>query len=303
MGYADSSNLYAFCGGDPVNCKDPTGEIGLRAAATDGVINSHEMKTLELTDQEIRTIIGSQTVLKYAGPEDPNAAKHNLTRAKFILLARNPAFRTYTGQLYQLTRGLNPVHFAAEVGWAIGAGEEPIMQEKIDRGDKALELATYLLFMKGGQWVTNRLAAIRAKALGSDGFEAVPVPMRDRLTPNEKGKLGEAWSEEAIRAAGLRFSRNVDLTFTINGKKVTINADRLIHEPDGTFVYVESKFSPSARYQPNQKTVIPELVKAGDQGLVATVGSRSGGTLVPGQRIRVTFQGDVWNGQGGLHGH
>lgn len=25
MAYADSSNLYSFCGGDPVNCKDPTG--------------------------------------------------------------------------------------------------------------------------------------------------------------------------------------------------------------------------------------------------------------------------------------
>jgi RHS repeat-associated protein len=26
MGYQDSSNLYAFCGGDPVNCSDPRGE-------------------------------------------------------------------------------------------------------------------------------------------------------------------------------------------------------------------------------------------------------------------------------------
>lgn len=31
MGYADSSNLYAFCGGDPVNCSDPTGERGMTA--------------------------------------------------------------------------------------------------------------------------------------------------------------------------------------------------------------------------------------------------------------------------------
>jgi uncharacterized protein RhaS with RHS repeats len=26
LGYKDSSNLYAYCGGDPVNCKDPTRE-------------------------------------------------------------------------------------------------------------------------------------------------------------------------------------------------------------------------------------------------------------------------------------
>lgn len=32
LGYVDSSNLYAFCGGDPVNCSDPTGEWGLKDA-------------------------------------------------------------------------------------------------------------------------------------------------------------------------------------------------------------------------------------------------------------------------------
>lgn len=31
MGYADSSNLYAFAGGDPVNGRDPTGELCERA--------------------------------------------------------------------------------------------------------------------------------------------------------------------------------------------------------------------------------------------------------------------------------
>jgi RHS repeat-associated protein len=30
MGYVDSSNMYAFCGGDPVNCRDPRGEESLR---------------------------------------------------------------------------------------------------------------------------------------------------------------------------------------------------------------------------------------------------------------------------------
>lgn len=300
-GYTDSSNLYTFGGGDPVNRRDPTGQISLRAAVTDGLINQYEMETLELTDNEIRAIIDSQSALKYAGSDDPDAVKHNRMRAKFILLARNPVFREYMNQLYQLTRGLNPIHFAAEVGWAIGSGEEPIMQQKIDRRDKVMELVTYLVFLKGTQWVMNRLATIRATAVGDDGAPPVPRPMKDRLTPNEKGKLGEQWSEEAASEAGLRYSKHVDLTFTINGKKVTINADLLIHETDGTFVYVEAKFSPNAPYQPNQKIVIPELVKAGEDGLVAEVGARSGGTLIPGQRIRVTFQGDTWNGAGGLH--
>jgi RHS repeat-associated protein len=30
MGYRDSSNLYAFCGGDPINCRDPRGLAGDR---------------------------------------------------------------------------------------------------------------------------------------------------------------------------------------------------------------------------------------------------------------------------------
>ncbi len=28
QGYGDSANLYAYCGGDPINCSDPTGRIG-----------------------------------------------------------------------------------------------------------------------------------------------------------------------------------------------------------------------------------------------------------------------------------
>jgi hypothetical protein len=86
MGYQDSSNLHAFCADDPVNCKDPTGEIGSRAALTDGTINQYEMETLELTDEETHAVIGSQSALTYAGSGDPNAAKHNLARSKFIRL-------------------------------------------------------------------------------------------------------------------------------------------------------------------------------------------------------------------------
>jgi RHS repeat-associated protein len=32
MGYQDSSNMYAFCGGDPINCLDPTGQWGFKDA-------------------------------------------------------------------------------------------------------------------------------------------------------------------------------------------------------------------------------------------------------------------------------
>ena len=35
MGYRDASNLYAYCGGDPVNCSDPTGLAGYFFDGTD----------------------------------------------------------------------------------------------------------------------------------------------------------------------------------------------------------------------------------------------------------------------------
>ena len=303
-GYADSANPYAYCGGDPVNCSDPTGEIGLRAALTDGIISEYEMSTLELTDEEIRTVIGSQNALTFAGPDDPQAAKHNLARAKFILLARNPAFKAYAGELYQLTRGLNPLHFAAEVGWSIGAGEEPIMQQKINRRDKVLELATYLAFLKGTQWISNRLATVRSRALGNDGWESTHTPMQDRLKPHEKRLLGERWSREAILArGGTILGEEVDLVFNIGGRRVQVRADFVATEPDASISYVEAKFSPNASYQTNQAIVYPEIVNAGDAGLIAEVGARTGGgQLIRGQKLRVRFVGDVWNGAGTLHG-
>jgi hypothetical protein len=86
----------------------------------------------------------------------------------------------------------------------------------------------------------------------------------------------------------------VDLIFNIGGRSVAVRADVLVAgEKPGYFVYVEAKFSPAASYTEHQRIVIPELVKAGEEGLPATVGSRYG-NLAPGAQIQVVFQGDVW---------
>jgi hypothetical protein len=71
---------------------------------------------------------------------------------------------------------------------------------------------------------------------------------------------------------------------------------------DGRYVCIESKYSPKAGFTDHQRIVIPELIKAGDEGLIAEVGARSG-TLVKGDKIEVVFQGDVWSGSPKLHGH
>jgi hypothetical protein len=123
------------------------------------------------------------------------------------------------------------------------------------------------------------------------------------MEPNRTGRLGEQWSEEAARARGeVIAGKQVELTFTIRGKRVTVRADFLIEEEGGIFTYIESKYSARSTYQPNQQIVIPELVKAGDAGLPAVVGSGKGLLLRPGRTIQVRFQGDVWTGKPTLLG-
>ena len=124
------------------------------------------------------------------------------------------------------------------------------------------------------------------------------------LGPNAKGDLAKGWSREAATARGDRiFGEEVDLVFRVNGKDVGVRADVLVKPKEGGdfYVYVESKYSGRAPFTEHQQIVVPELVKSGDNGLYATVGSRSG-LLQPGQRIKVQFQGDVWDAKPTLRG-
>jgi len=117
------------------------------------------------------------------------------------------------------------------------------------------------------------------------------------LSPHQKGELAKAWSKEAALARGEAIiGEEVDLVFSINGKKVGVRADVLSQLEGGgnTFVYIESKFSGAASFTKNQRKVIPQLAKAGDAGLIAEVGARAG-VLTRGDKIRVVFQGDIWN--------
>jgi RHS repeat-associated protein len=183
-GYEDSSNLYAYTGGDAVNGRDPRGEISLRAALTDGVLNEYELSTLELTKDEIKSIIESIPAMPEPTdwwgrlwytriiPKNPTTDPEGAERqARLILLLRNRSFQQYSQQLYELTRGLNPLQFTAETSWAIGSGYEPVIGTKVDRGEKLFELVTYLAFLKGTQWVNTKLAQVRATAVGDGPIE------------------------------------------------------------------------------------------------------------------------------------
>jgi RHS repeat-associated protein len=126
-----------------------------------------------------------------------------------------------------------------------------------------------------------------------------PNPYQN-LRPYEKGVVAEDWSaDRAAQVPGQTIAgKNVDLTFNIRGRQVTINADNLVRDAQGHIV-LESKFSPDATFTPNQQTVYPELIRAGDAGLTATVGARTGGSgLPPGTQINVRIQIDVFTGKG-----
>jgi hypothetical protein len=152
----------------------------------------------------------------------------------------------------------------------------------------------------------SALAAVGPGALPDrdsfpDGMPATDEP-GTVLTPYEKGELATQWSVDAALSRGdALVGTEVDLTFTIDGKSVGVRADALVQTSDGQYVYIESKYSPAASYTTNQSIAIPALVRAGDEGLIATVGARSG-LLSPGDQIPVIFQGDVWNSGPTLYG-
>ena len=143
------------------------------------------------------------------------------------------------------------------------------------------------LGIEGGIWTLKQLSHLKSSTA------SIKYP-ETRPSPYEKGEIAKGWSREVAIARGDQIvGEEVDLIFTINGKPVTTRADVLTTSDGQLYALVESKYSFRASYTPNQKTVLPELIRSGDTGLIAEVGARSG-TLLRGTRIRVVFQGDVW---------
>lgn len=166
----------------------------------------------------------------------------------------------------------------------------------------SVDMAGMLLGTAEGRFAMETTAPARRaaadKVFGAPGGTK-PARVRgpyDALSSNAKGEVGKAWSREAAVARGETIvGEEMDLIFNINGKEVGVRPDLLTKLPgEDTYVYIESKFSKQAGYTAHQEIVIPELVKAGDSGLVAKVGSRAG-SLDPGAKVRVVFQGDTWD--------
>ena len=76
----------------------------------------------------------------------------NQRRARWILMARDPAFQQYVGELYGLLRSLNPVHFMVEKGMVVATGEEPVLGGEASRLDALKDMLIYVAIMKGVSW-------------------------------------------------------------------------------------------------------------------------------------------------------
>jgi RHS repeat-associated protein len=107
-GYRDSSNLYSYCAGDPINCTDPTGDaasasrsgviIGIRPDGTryrieKGADIVKALRVLE-SDPDLETAADQEDIMLRAGMAIPysSAARPGET----LIGSRRPNYRAYT---------------------------------------------------------------------------------------------------------------------------------------------------------------------------------------------------------------
>jgi RHS repeat-associated protein len=307
VGNQDSSNLYLFSSGDPVNGSDP---LGLRSDAKDLPRNFQVPKVRErrndaaaarseamiqcganaLTDRARGAAIGSVPgVLEVStGARMAQHAEHiiDAARNEGTADALGAAWNAYTDELQSLPF----------LRW----GRQAVAASNADVSGDACTEAYHRTGLAVDVASDTALAIGVAQTLRApNGF--TPRPSSATKTPHAKGRLGVEWSRESALSRGAQIvGEEIDLVFRISGKNIRVRADVLTFE-GVDYIYIESKYSANASYTRNQSIVIPELVKAGDAGLVAEVGPRSG-TLNPGDKIRVVFQGDVWTGGPRLYG-
>jgi RHS repeat-associated protein len=182
------TNLYRYCGNSPTNTTDPSGQLSLAQAIADGNLTVGKIMQLSLTDAEVQMLIQSAGTdakfwtadnldeyhRKEADKEYPDltpsvrywaeARQINQNEAKFILLSRNGAFQEYVARTYELLRGMNPPHYVAEKGFALGSGKEPVLGGKVNRLRTLADLILYMGTIKGADWIFGK---VKGATLGS----------------------------------------------------------------------------------------------------------------------------------------
>jgi hypothetical protein len=277
-----SLHRYLYAYSNPIAYFDPTGR-----AAED--VDDDESKSLW---DRFFALLGGDDFSEAAGE-----AKAAIGQAVETLDQGTSADHMLDEESYMPSRlGEGRVEVISEatqkVGVAAKETAEAVVQGLDTGGRVSIATAAGRFLAKGAKAVLG----LFGREGGEEIAEAGATQAARTLTAHEKGELGKAWSAEAAVARGDKVvGEEIELIFNVNGKQVTVHADVFTtREGDDFYVYIESKYSRDASYTKNQQIVIPELVKAGDNGLVAEVGRRSG-ELSPGTKIRVQFQGDVWS--------
>lgn len=271
MGYTDSANPYAFAGGDPVNGRDPSGLcLGLDKAGKPCSEYARMLPGLVVEG------LGLDRIPR-TGSTRADAGIRRIAEAPARLAALPAAALLATGESTgEVAHRMERSTFNGEQAFDATVDDALLIAGAM--GDVAT-MASPLATLERGSIVPRRR-------------QLANTNKRHALTSHEKGILGTQWSRESVlRRGGQVVGEEVDLIFKIAGRDVGVRADILSLEGID-YVYIESKFTPRASFTRNQRIVVPELVRAGDAGLVGEIGPRSG-ALNAGDKVRVVFQGDV----------
>jgi hypothetical protein len=84
MGYRDSSNLYTFAGGDPVNRRDPTGESYWEDRSREIVAILRSKRLPEWDSERIKLLAELRDILEHRYETDPNLSDETGLAAKIV---------------------------------------------------------------------------------------------------------------------------------------------------------------------------------------------------------------------------
>ncbi|MCK6473194.1 MAG: RHS repeat-associated core domain-containing protein [Planctomycetes bacterium] len=160
----------------------------LMDAIRQGILgNRQAMGEVALNDDEIKSILElngypyehASTLKKYfyeKADNDPRLAnldiqtRYNIAarelndqRARRLIVHNfsGAQIQNYTKNLYYFIRAANPIHFAAEKGYATGSGEEPVTGDQQGLIEGVSELVLYFAIMKGANWIGAKTATLK----------------------------------------------------------------------------------------------------------------------------------------------
>ena len=172
--------------------------ITLQEAIRDGKLTGAEILRVALTADEIEAILGADmtyTLNDFEGAQKryPNLtpaeaymrrlAGVNYGMAKLRLAQRSSDLRWGIDEFYKFVRMANAPHFALEMGYVIGSGEEPVLQRPASRVEALVELVLYLIVLKGTSKVLGKLrgAALEPLSPTAGGGGVIEFPNGGRL--------------------------------------------------------------------------------------------------------------------------